>query len=74
MSERYGGVQPPPEALRRPGDEVHEHVVERVRDVTSGGRLVIGSGAGDTGWRQVFPVTYDIPLDHPEAVETAEDE
>jgi hypothetical protein len=24
--------------------------------------------------RQVFPLTYDIPLDHPQAVRTAEDD
>jgi hypothetical protein len=31
-------------------------------------------GGTDTGWRQVFPLTYDILVDHPEAIETSEDE
>jgi hypothetical protein len=46
--------------------------VKRVRDLDLDGKIVIGGS--DTGWRQVFPLTYDIPLDHPEAVETAEDD
>jgi hypothetical protein len=37
-------------------------------------RPLHGGGGSDTGWRQVFPLTYDIPLDHPQAVRTAEDD
>jgi hypothetical protein len=33
-----------------------------------------GRHAATPGWRQVFPLTYDIPLDHPQAVRTAEDD
>jgi hypothetical protein len=68
-------TQPPPEPTRRSTDQTQEQVVAQVRDITREGAIVFETGGGsDTGWRQVFPLTYDIPLDHPEAIETAEDE
>ncbi|MEV8632402.1 hypothetical protein AB0395_12170 [Streptosporangium sp. NPDC051023] len=68
-----------PEAVRRPGDhadQAHEYVVEQVRDITKGGKIVfeapIGGGV-DTGLRRLFPVTYDLDLGHAEVRETGED-
>lgn len=72
MSEQPS-IEPPLEPVRSPRDQAHEHVVEQVRDVTQGGTIVFETRT-DTGWRQVFPLTYDIPVDHPEAIETSEDE
>jgi hypothetical protein len=67
--------EPPPEPISTSDDQAHEQVVRRVRDITRDGTIVFETGGGsDTGWRQVFPVTYDIPVDHPEAIETSEDE
>lgn len=69
------GYEPPPQPVRTTDDQAHEQVLQRVRDVTRDGIIVFATGGGaDTGWRQVFPVTYDIPLDHPEAIETSEDD
>jgi hypothetical protein len=66
-------TEPPPEPVRASGDQAHEQVVRQVRDITRGGAIVFETGGGsDTGWRQVFPLTYDIPVDHPEAIETSE--
>jgi hypothetical protein len=74
VSEPYEN-SPLPEPLRGPDQQAHEQVVKRVRGLDLDGKIVIESGGGsDTGWRQVFPLTYDIPLDHPEAVETAEND
>jgi hypothetical protein len=47
-------------------------VVEQVHDLDLNTPIVFTAGGGsDTGWRQVFPFTYDIPVDHPEAVQSA---
>jgi hypothetical protein len=74
MSEQPGN-EPPPEPVRTSGNQAHEQVVKQVRDVTRDGVIVFETGGGgDTGWRQVFPVTYDIPVDHPEAIVTREPE
>jgi PII-like signaling protein len=74
MSEQPSN-EPPPEPVRSSDDQTHEVVVKQVRDITRGGAVVFETGGGgDTGWRQVFPLTYDIPVDHPEAIETSEDE
>lgn len=63
---------PPPEPPAGSGDQVHERVVKRVHDLKD--KIVLSPGGGsDTGWRQVFPLTYDFPPDHPVAVHTAED-
>jgi hypothetical protein len=63
--------EPPPP---KPPDESHERVVTQVPHLELGDKIVITTGGGvDTGWRQVFPLTYDIPTDHPEATRTAED-
>jgi hypothetical protein len=71
MPEPYESVPPPSEAA----GQVHERVVKHVRDLDLDGPIVLhGGGGSDTGWRQVFPLTYDIPLDHPQAVRTAEDD
>ncbi|MEV4247384.1 hypothetical protein AB0J63_28705 [Streptosporangium canum] len=74
MSEDREGVRAP-EVVHEPGEQVHEYVVEQVRDVTRGGKIVFeASGGGvDTGLRRLIPVTYDIVLDHPEVRETGED-
>ena len=48
----------------------HEAHVEEVHDVTKGGPLRLpASPNADTGWRQAFPVTYDVVLDPPTARE-----
>ena len=75
MPEPYESSGPPPEPPSGSGDQVHEHVVKRVRDLGREDKIVIQTGGGsDTGWRQVFPLTYDFPPDHPEAVQsTSED-
>ncbi|MEN3538222.1 hypothetical protein AAH991_24140 [Microbispora sp. ZYX-F-249] len=64
-----------PEIVREPAPDVHEYRVDRVRDVTRQGKIVLSSGVkgADTAFRQLFPTTYDLVLDHPEAKETAED-
>ncbi|MEV7008149.1 hypothetical protein [Streptosporangium sp. NPDC051022] len=64
-----------PEAVHKPGDQTHEYVVERVRDITREGRIVFETPGGkiDTGLRRLIPVTYDIDLDHPEVTRTGED-
>jgi hypothetical protein len=70
VSRPYEDEPPPP----KPPDESHERVVTQVPHLEPGDKIVISREGGvDTGWRQVFPLTYDIPTDHPEAVETAED-
>jgi hypothetical protein len=76
MSDPSTGVQPPPEELRGSDDEVHEYVVEQVRDVTRQHKVVFETRfeREDTALRQVFPVTYDIPPDRPETVQTSEGE
>jgi hypothetical protein len=74
MPEPYESV-PLPEPPSEAADQVHERVVKHVRDLDLDGPIVLhGGGGSDTGWRQVFPLTYDIPLDHPQAVRTAEDD
>lgn len=71
MSEPYDSA--PPEPRRGPDEPVHEYVVERVRDLDRDGPVVFATGGGaDTGWRQVFPVTYDIPAPQPDAVNAGE--
>ncbi|MGW5260468.1 hypothetical protein ACWEQG_05825 [Microbispora sp. NPDC004025] len=64
-----------PEITREPTQNVHEYTVDQVRDVTRQGKVVLESGVQgtDTAFRQLFPTTYDLVLDHPEAKETAED-
>jgi hypothetical protein len=63
---------PPP---RRSEQQVHEYVVDRVRDLDRDGPIVFEAGGGvDTGLRQIFPVTYDIPAPPAEAVAAAEGE
>ncbi len=72
MSEQPDSGQPTP----RGADEVHQYTVDHVRDVTREGKIVIEafpSKGQDTAFRQLFPTTYDLVLDHPEAKETAED-
>jgi hypothetical protein len=72
MSTPYETPGSPPPEPPGSGEQVHEHVVKRVRDLDD--KIVLSSGGGsDTGWRQVFPLTYDVPLDHPVPVRTAED-
>ncbi|GAA2858395.1 hypothetical protein GCM10010517_16840 [Streptosporangium fragile] len=74
MPEDREGLQTP-EAVHEAGDQVHEYVVDRIRDVTREGKIVFelpGPGV-DTGLRRLIPVTYDIVLDHPEVRETGED-
>ncbi len=74
MAETNDGVQPP-EAVRESTQQAHEYVVEQVRDITREGKIVLEPGRGvDTAFRQLFPTTYDLVFDHPEARETAEDE
>ncbi|MFF4773785.1 hypothetical protein ACFY05_13085 [Microtetraspora fusca] len=65
----------PPEIIRGHTEDVHEYVVEQVRDVTRGGKIVleIGGPRVDTAFRQLFPVTYDIVIEHPEDKTTGED-
>lgn len=73
MPEPYESSGRPPEPPSGSDDQVHERVVKRVRDLDEGTAFRIGGGS-DTGWRQVFPLTYDFPPDHPEAVQsTSED-
>ncbi len=64
-----------PEAVERPGGQVHEYVVDQVRDITREKKIVFETPGGkvDTGLRRLFPVTYDIDLDHAEVRETGED-
>ena len=46
----------------------HEVQVAEVHDVTKGGPLRLpASPNADTGWRQAFPLTYDVVLDPPTA-------
>jgi len=79
MPEPYESSGPPPEPPSGSDDQVHERVVKRVRDLGREGKIVIQAGGGadtagggsDTGWRQVFPLTYDFPPDHPEAVQSS---
>ena len=65
---------------RRPADEVHEAVLKHAhRTLTRDSRIIVRTGMetggnADTGYRQVFPVTYDIEVHAPEDIETAEDE
>ncbi|MDP9862476.1 MULTISPECIES: hypothetical protein [Streptosporangium] len=63
------------EAVGGSGEQVHEYVVDRVRDVTRGGKIVFDAPGGgvDTGLRRLIPVTYDVVLDQPEVKETGED-
>ena len=72
MSEIPDRFKPPPEPVR----DRHEARVERVRDVTRADRTDLpASPNADLGWRQVFPVTYDVVLSPPtDEVETGEDE
>lgn len=73
MSEQ-ANIEPPPEPVPSSGDQAHEHVVEHVRDVTMHGIVFIGTRAGtDAAARQVAPFTYDIPVDHAEAIETSQE-
>jgi hypothetical protein len=75
MSYPHEDGQPPPEPPRGSDHQVHEYVVERVRDLDRDAVVVFRANEGvDTGWRQVFPVTYDIPPPPAEAVNTAEGE
>ncbi|MEU1393796.1 MULTISPECIES: hypothetical protein [unclassified Nonomuraea] len=61
--------------MRAPSRDAHEYTVEQVRDVTRGGRIVLeGGGKGvDSAFRQLFPTTYDLVIEHPEGDETGED-
>jgi hypothetical protein len=65
---------------RKPVDEVHEAVLKHAhRNLTRDSRIVVRvgmetGGNADTGYRQVFPVTYDIAVHVPEDIGTAEDE
>ncbi|MFL6072658.1 MAG: hypothetical protein ACJ73S_04595 [Mycobacteriales bacterium] len=65
---------------RKPADEVHEDVLKHARhNLTRDSRIIVRAGMesggnADTGYRQAFPVTYDIVVHVPEGVETAEDE
>jgi hypothetical protein len=75
MSDPHTEGQPPLEPPLASGEQVHEYVVERIPDLDLSGPIVFETGGGsDTGLRQIFPVTYDIPLDRPDAVQTAEDD
>jgi hypothetical protein len=67
----------PPEIVREPAQDVHEYRVDRIRDVTREGKIVLQqpyTKGMDTAFRQLFPTTYDLVLDHPETKETAEDQ
>jgi hypothetical protein len=65
----------PPEPSSGSADQIHEYVVKRVPDLGREDRIVLHvENGGDTGWRQIIPLTYDIPLDHPESRRTAEDD
>jgi hypothetical protein len=67
--------QVPAAPPRRSEEQVHEYVVERVLDLDLDGPIVFSTGGGaDTGLRQIFPVTYDIPSPPAEAMATAEGE
>ncbi|MEV0968866.1 hypothetical protein [Microtetraspora glauca] len=68
--------QPPEIVVREPAQDAHEYTVDRVRDVTREGKIVLETGAKgvDTAFRQLFPTTYDLVLDHPETTKTSEDE
>jgi hypothetical protein len=65
---------------RKPVDEVHEAVLKHAhRTLTRDSKIIVRAGMesggnADTGYRQVFPVTYDIEVHAPEGIETAEDE
>ncbi|MBP2706048.1 hypothetical protein JOL79_19755 [Microbispora sp. RL4-1S] len=65
----------PPEIVHQPADDVHEYTVDQVRDVTRQKKIVLYSDTKgvDTAFRQLFPTTYDLTLDHPEGTETGED-
>jgi hypothetical protein len=73
MSQPHESVQPPPEPPHGDGEQVHEYVVKQVRDVGREDKVVFKTGKGvDTGWRQTFPLTYDIPPPPAEAIDVAE--
>jgi len=71
MSEEPRVFEPPPE----PASDLHEARVEQVRDVTRDRTIVLpASPNSDMGWRQAFPVTYDIPVDPPaDQVDTSQE-
>jgi hypothetical protein len=72
MSDVRHDFEPPPE----PAADLHETRVEQVRDITKDKTVVLpASPSSDAGWRQVFPITYDIVLHPPvDQVDNAEDE
>ena len=75
MPEPYESSGFPPEPVPGSDEQVHEHVVKRVRDLGREDKIVFhASGGSDTGWRQVFPLTYDFPPDHPETVQSSSDD
>lgn len=74
MSDPHGYPLPPTYEPPPTEDQAHEYVVEHVEDVTLGGPIVFGGAGGEMAYvRSQFPVTYDIPDEHPEAVHPAED-
>jgi len=63
MSDVPYEAESPPERAA----DLHEARVDQVRDVTRQTKIVLpGSPNADTGWRQAFPITYDIVV-HPPA-------
>jgi hypothetical protein len=57
---------------RKPVDEAHRTLTRDSKIIVRAG--MESGGNADTGYRQVFPVTYDIEVHVPEGIETAEDE
>jgi hypothetical protein len=62
------------DSVPRSSDTEH-HAYAEVRDVTRPKRDELATTAGwDAARRVVFPVTYDIVLDHPKGIVSDEDE
>ena len=83
-ADRVNSASGPGRRLDEPvptSDEQSSVVVAPVRDITRAVRPTAGKETlvfeflpgADTALRQVFPVTYDIVLDHDEAVATPAD-
>ena len=69
------GSELTPEFMRDTSTDHHHEVVMPVRDVTrSDGPELPWPAGTDTAWRVVFPITYDIVLDRPEATQSGQDE
>jgi hypothetical protein len=72
MTEPGDDFAPVPEPLT----DTTEVRIMPIRDITSADHIVLpASPNADSGWRQVFPITYDVVIDAPtDEVAPAEDE